>query len=132
MSDGVEGQLSASVHQRMLRRRQQRQLEKHGAEPFLPVPGTQVDGFTLLAPVGKGGFGTVYLARRGEGGYALKFLFLPRAEAWARRELEVMLRLHARVGPRLEAHGHWPRTRLSSSTWPWSTCRAAPPGTGPG
>ncbi len=108
MSEGVEGQPGASVHQRMLHRHQHLQQAQLEAEAFLPEPGIQVDGFTLLAPVGKGGFGTVYLAQRGQGWYAVKFIFLPRAEAWARRELEVMLRLHARVGPRLEAHGHWP------------------------
>jgi serine/threonine-protein kinase len=92
----------------MLRRRQQFQQAQLEAEPFLPAPGTQVDGFSLLAPVGQGGFGTVYLAQRGERWYAVKFLFLPRVAAWARRELEVLLRLHTRAGPRLEAHGHWP------------------------
>ncbi|HZI07804.1 MAG TPA: protein kinase [Archangium sp.] len=105
MSEEVGVQPGAS--QRLLHRHQQLQQAQLEPEPFLPAPGTEVAGFTLLAPVGKGGFGTVYLAQRDQGWYALKFIFLPRAEAWARRELEVMLRLHARVGPKLEAHGYW-------------------------
>ncbi len=73
-----------------------------------PRVGDTVGGFVLEAKLGEGGYGVVYRARRGGRLYAVKFLYLPRVEAWAWRELEVMLRLR-RVGTlRLEGHGRWP------------------------
>jgi serine/threonine-protein kinase len=73
-----------------------------------PRVGDTVGGFLLEAKLGEGGYGVVYRARRGGRLYAVKFLYLPRVEAWAWRELEVMLRLR-RVGTlRLEGHGRWP------------------------
>jgi serine/threonine-protein kinase len=73
-----------------------------------PRVGDTVGGFHLEAKLGEGGYGVVYRARRGGRLYAVKFLYLPRVEAWAWRELEVMLRLR-RVGTlRLEGHGRWP------------------------
>jgi serine/threonine-protein kinase len=50
----------------------------------------------------------VYRARRGGRWYAVKFIYLPVAGKWSRRELEVLPRLE-RVGVvRLEGHGKWP------------------------
>jgi serine/threonine-protein kinase len=73
-----------------------------------PRVGDTVGGFHLEAKLGEGSYGVVYRARRGGRLYAVKFLYLPRVEAWAWRELEVMLRLR-RVGTlRLEGHGRWP------------------------
>jgi serine/threonine-protein kinase len=96
---------------RRARRRGRRRLaEREGPEPYLPAPGTSVDGFTLVGWLGQGGFGTVYLARRGARLYALKLLYLPQAAHWAWRELEVMLRVRGAGGPVLEGHGCWPPT----------------------
>jgi serine/threonine-protein kinase len=93
---------------RARRRGRRRRAERQGPEPFLPAPGTSVDGFTLVAGLGQGGFGTVYLARRGERWHAVKLLYLPQAAHWAWRELEVMLRVRGAGGPVLEGHGFWP------------------------
>ncbi len=73
-----------------------------------PRVGDTVGGFHLEAKLGEGSYGVVYRARRGGQLYAVKFLYLPRVEAWAWRELEVMLRLREVGALRLEGHGRWP------------------------
>ncbi|WP_309887648.1 protein kinase domain-containing protein, partial [Archangium sp.] len=87
----------------------QRQLWKPEAQAaLLPPVGTTVGGYYLEAKLGRGGQGTVYRARRGGQLYAVKFIYLPLAGKWSRRELEVLPRLE-RVGVvRLEGHGQWP------------------------
>ena len=73
---------------------------------FLPRQGDLVGGFLLEEKLGAGSYGTVYRARRGDGLFAVKLLYLPRAGEWALRELEVLLRLH-RVGlVAVDSHGH--------------------------
>jgi serine/threonine-protein kinase len=96
------------VLQRWLRRRLWR---PEFQQALLPEVGTSVGGYHLEARLRAGGFGTVYRARRGGRLYALKFIYLPRTEAWGWRELEVLLRLR-RVGTLpLEGHGKWPDTQ---------------------
>ena len=87
----------------------QRQLWKPETQAaLLPPVGTTVGGYYLEAKLGRGGQGTVYRARRGGQLYAVKFIYLPLAGKWSRRELEVLPRLE-RVGVvRLEGHGKWP------------------------
>jgi len=87
----------------------QRQLWKPETQAaLLPPVGTTVGGYHLEAKLGRGGQGTVYRARRGGRLYAIKFIYLPLAGKWSRRELEVLPRLE-RVGVvRLEGHGKWP------------------------
>jgi len=87
----------------------QRQLWKPETQAaLLPPVGTTVGGYHLEAKLGRGGQGTVYRARRGGQLYAVKFIYLPLAGKWSRRELEVLPRLE-RVGVvRLEGHGKWP------------------------
>jgi serine/threonine-protein kinase len=87
----------------------QRQLWKEETQAaLLPPVGTTVGGYHLEAKLGRGGQGTVYRARRGGQWYAVKFIYLPVAGKWSRRELEVLPRLE-RVGVvRLEGHGKWP------------------------
>jgi serine/threonine-protein kinase len=80
-----------------------------GAE--LPPVGTEVDGLLLERRLGAGSFGTVYRARRGEQRYAVKFISLAQAGAWALRELEVLLRVKRVGGVALEGHGSWPARR---------------------
>jgi serine/threonine-protein kinase len=92
---------------RRVRRQWLRRLGRKGAqEEFLPREGEAVGGFTLEARLGAGNYGTVYRARRGDGLFAVKLLYLPRTGAWAFRELEVLLRLHHAGLVRVEAHGH--------------------------
>ncbi len=74
----------------------------------LPPLGTTVGGFLLESFVGEGGFGTVYLARRGGQVFAVKFTSLLLAAEWGRRELGVMLRLEEVGGVGLKGHGFWP------------------------
>ena len=94
------------------RRRELQRLSRPALlKALLPRVGTSLGGFTLESRLGAGSYGTVFRARRGERLFALKLLYLPRAGAWAARELEVLLRL-SRVGLMVvEAHGHhahWP------------------------
>jgi len=92
---------------RRVRRQWMRRLGRTGAqEEFLPREGEAVGGFTFEARLGAGNYGTVYRARRGDGLFAVKLLYLPRTGAWAFRELEVLLRLHHAGLVRVEAHGH--------------------------
>jgi serine/threonine-protein kinase len=74
----------------------------------MPPLGTTVGGFVLEALLGQGGYGTVYLARRGGCLFAVKLISLPQAGEWARRELDVMLRLEGVGGVGLKGHGFWP------------------------
>jgi serine/threonine-protein kinase len=84
------------------------QLWKETQAALLPPVGTTGGGYYLEAKLGRGGQGTVYRARRGGRWYAVKFIYLPVAGKWSRRELEVLPRLE-RVGVvRLEGHGKWP------------------------
>ena len=75
---------------------------------LLPRLGETVGGFLLEARLGAGGYGTVYLARRGGRLYALKLLYLPRVEEWAWRELEVMLRVRRMGVVKVAGYGEWP------------------------
>ncbi|HLM43583.1 MAG TPA: protein kinase, partial [Myxococcaceae bacterium] len=52
--------------------------------------------------------GTVFRARREGRHYAVKFIFLPRSAPWARRELDVMVKLWRAGSLPLEGHGLWP------------------------
>ncbi|WP_224246056.1 serine/threonine protein kinase [Hyalangium gracile] len=71
-------------------------------------PGTEVRGFVIEQELGAGGFGTVFRARRGERLYALKFLRCKEAGGWARREVEILLRVPHRNVVRFEGCGFWP------------------------
>ena len=94
------------------RRRVLRHLRRPATHrALLPRVGEALGGFRLEERLGAGSYGTVFLARRDEGLFALKLLYLPRAGAWAWRELEVGLRLHHVGLVGVEAHGHhgdWP------------------------
>ncbi|HLL04538.1 MAG TPA: protein kinase [Myxococcaceae bacterium] len=72
------------------------------------APDTEVRGFRIESRLGAGGYGTVYRARRGERLYALKFLRLREAGHWARREVDVLMRLGHRNLVRFEGCGYWP------------------------
>jgi serine/threonine-protein kinase len=87
----------------------QRQLWKEETQAaLLPALGSTVGGYHLEAKLGKGGQGTVYRARRGGQLYAVKFIYLPIAGKWARRELETLPRLEKVGVVRLEGYGKWP------------------------
>jgi serine/threonine-protein kinase len=73
--------------------------------------GATVAGFVLEAELGRGGYGVVFRARRGGRLYAVKFIYLPYAEGWGWREVEVMLRLRQLGGVQLEGCGRWPDAR---------------------
>jgi serine/threonine-protein kinase len=73
--------------------------------------GATVAGFELEAELGRGGYGVVFRARRGGRLYAVKFIYLPYAEGWGWREVEVMLRLRQLGGVQLEGCGRWPDAR---------------------
>ena len=78
------------------------------ASPWQPRPGLEVAGYRLEARLGTGGQGTVFRATRGGQQYAVKFLFLPRAAAWAWRERDVMVKLSHAGGVPLVDEGVWP------------------------
>lgn len=83
-------------------------LRQPGPRTALPTPGMEVGGFLLEAELGRGGFSTVYLARRGGRCYALKLVALQGTEAWGERELQILSRLRHRGVVRMYGHGHWP------------------------
>jgi serine/threonine protein kinase len=108
MDEAEEG-LAAGERWEGLRRRLRRNLWKREyQEALLPPEGTEVGGLRLEARLGAGSYGTVYRARRGGRRYAVKFIYLPSAEEWGWRELEVLLRLRRVGAVRLEGHGLWP------------------------
>ena len=109
MHEGTGAELSVEGLRRVLARLRGRAAERDEAlAAALPALGTTVGGFVLEAFLGEGGYGTVYLARRGGRLFAVKFLYLPQVGPWARREVEVMLRLEEVGGVGLEGHGFWP------------------------
>jgi serine/threonine-protein kinase len=67
----------------------------------------EVAGYRLEATLGNGGQGTVFRARREGLPFAVKFISLSRAP-WARRELDVGVKLWRTAGLPLEGHGLWP------------------------
>jgi serine/threonine-protein kinase len=74
----------------------------------LPPLGTELEGLVLESVLGQGGHGTVYLAWRDGRPYAVKFIYLPQAGAWALRELGAMVRMETVGGVGLRGHGVWP------------------------
>ncbi len=90
---------------------EQQRLHHESPERYLPRPGMEVAGYKLEARLGTGGQGTVFRARREGRTYAVKFLYLPRAEHWAWRERDVMVKLCGAGGLPLEGHGLWPARR---------------------
>ncbi len=73
-------------------------------------PGTDVGGYTVEAPLGEGGFGTVFRARRGGALYALKLLPLEAVGEWGVRELLNLAKVQHPHVVRLLGHGQWPDT----------------------
>ncbi|WP_224360768.1 serine/threonine protein kinase [Hyalangium versicolor] len=71
-------------------------------------PGTDVGGYVVEAQLGEGGFGTVFLARRGGELYALKLLPLEEVGEWAVRELLNLAKVQHPHVVRLLGHGQWP------------------------
>jgi hypothetical protein len=71
-------------------------------------PGTDVGGYTVEAPLGEGGFGTVFRARRGGVLYALKLLPLEEVGDWGLRELLNLAKVQHPNVVRLLGHGQWP------------------------
>ncbi|WP_224372448.1 serine/threonine protein kinase [Hyalangium versicolor] len=71
-------------------------------------PGTDVAGYVVEAQLGEGGFGTVFLARRGGELYALKLLPLEEIGVWAVRELLNLAKVRHPHVVRLLGHGQWP------------------------
>ncbi|WP_163781281.1 serine/threonine protein kinase [Myxococcus vastator] len=75
--------------------------------PVVP-PGTDIGGYVVEERLGAGGFGAVYLARRGARSAALKLIPLWGLAEWAEREVAILLRLkHANL-VRLRGHCQWP------------------------
>jgi serine/threonine protein kinase len=88
--------LSTGGRRRGLRRR-----------PPLPrvEPGTDVGSYIVEEQLGSGGFGTVYLARRGEQRYAVKLVPLAQVGEWGVREVLALSRVrHPNVAG---LHGFW-------------------------
>ncbi|WNG33196.1 protein kinase [Archangium violaceum] len=107
--NGVEAEPSARTWLKVQRRMLWRRAVTEPLEPQLPLPGTRVGGLYLEARLGSGSQGTVYRARSPSGkAYAVKFIHLPRAAAWAWRELEVLLRLRRIGWVFVRGHGEWP------------------------
>ena len=78
----------------------------------LPIAGTKVGAYTLVAPIGHGGMGTVWLARRSDGRFdgpaAVKLLNIALAgsegEARFRREGQILARLtHPHIAHLIDA-----------------------------
>ncbi len=91
---------------------QERGRLRHDApEQHLPQVGMEVAGYRLERRLATGGQGTVFRARREGRLYAVKFIFLPRSAQWARRELDVMVKLWRAGSLPLEGHGLWPAPR---------------------
>lgn len=65
-------------------------------------------GYRLEQRIGEGGFGQVFLARRGRRRYALKFIRLLVGGAWGRRELSVLVHVRHPNVVRLFGHLEWP------------------------
>ncbi|XXF78510.1 serine/threonine-protein kinase [Myxococcaceae bacterium GXIMD 01537] len=74
----------------------------------LVPPGTDVGGYKVEKKLGAGGFGAVYLARRGGRLYALKLIPLWGLGEWAEREVAILLRLKHPNLVRIRGHGQWP------------------------
>ncbi|QRK12200.1 protein kinase [Archangium violaceum] len=107
--NGVEAERSTRTWLKVQRRMLWRRAVTEPLEPQLPLPGTRVGGLHLEARLGGGSQGTVYRARSPSGkAYAVKFIHLPRAAAWAWRELEVLLRLRRIGWVAMRGHGEWP------------------------
>lgn len=109
MDERGQVELSTDGRRRVLARLRMRGAGTDAAlHAALPSLRTTVGGFVLEEVLGEGGHGTVFLARRGGCVAAVKFLYLPRIGARARRELDVMLRLEEVGGVGLKGHGFWP------------------------
>ncbi|CAM4540648.1 serine/threonine-protein kinase [Myxococcus xanthus] len=66
--------------------------------PAVLSPGDVVKGYTVVRQLGRGGFGTVYLATQEGQAYALKLVERRRVGGRAEREVSILLRLkHANV-----------------------------------
>jgi eukaryotic-like serine/threonine-protein kinase len=76
--------------------------------PLEISPGTDVRGFLIEGKLGAGGFGTVYRARRGGQLYALKFIHRKAAGGWAKREVDILMRLAHPNVVGFEGCGFWP------------------------
>ncbi|HSP81217.1 MAG TPA: serine/threonine-protein kinase [Myxococcaceae bacterium] len=71
-------------------------------------PGVVVQGYQLERKLGEGGFGQVFLGRKGRSAQALKFIPLEESEGWARRELTLLLYFEHPNVVRLAGHVEWP------------------------
>lgn len=112
MHESVEVERSTDRRRRKLERLRALEAESDEAlDAALPPPGTTVDGLVLERILGRGGFGTVYLAWRGEQPLAVKFIYLPQAAESALRELGALVRLEEVGGAGLRGHGLWPPER---------------------
>jgi serine/threonine protein kinase len=71
-------------------------------------PGTDVGSYVVEAPLGAGGFATVFLARRGGQLHALKLLSLRDHAGWAEREVLVLTHVRHRNVAQLRGFWQWP------------------------